>query len=109
MCVGQVGPVEVGDPALPEALAHHAVVVEHGLAVPGEPHVALEPRRAQPNGQDKGFQRVLGGVGPGSPVGEPDRGASQRRQPSGHDGPLWQRRSSGMVFGPTSYSERTSQ
>ena len=50
MCVGQVGPVEVGDPALPEALPHHAVVVEHGLAVAGEPDVALEPRGAQPNG-----------------------------------------------------------
>ena len=73
-----------------QTLPHHPVVVEHGLAVGGQPHVALEPGGAQPHGQREGLQRVLGGVGPGAPVGEADRRAPQRGEPSGHDGPLCQ-------------------
>ena len=52
--------------------ADDAVVVEHRLAVGGEPDVALEAGRAQPQGQRERLEGVLGGVGPGAPVGEAD-------------------------------------
>ena len=56
----------------------HAVVVEHGLAVGGEPHVALQPGRPEAHGEAEGLEGVLGGVGPGAPVGEADRGVGAR-------------------------------
>ena len=60
-----------GDRAPPEALPHHAVVVEHGTPSRGEPHVALEARRAQPQGEPEGLQGVLRGVGPGPRCAKP--------------------------------------
>jgi hypothetical protein len=91
-----------GDAVSPQAPAHEAVVVEHRLAVSGEPHVALQARGAQPDGQREGLQRVLRGVGSGPTVGEPDRRATEGGQPSGHDGPLCQTGSSVKVGSPTS-------
>ena len=48
------------------------VVVEHGVAVGGDPHVALEAGGAEAHGQAEGVERVLRGVGPGPTVGEAD-------------------------------------
>ena len=53
--------------------ADHAVVIEHGDPVTGEPHVALEPTGPHLERQLEGFDRVLGGVGSGASVGERDR------------------------------------
>ena len=55
----------------------HAVVVEHHLAVGGEPHVALEAGGAQPQGQRKA-SRVFSGAWARAPVGEADRRAGAR-------------------------------
>ena len=65
----------IGTPA--EAPAHDAVVVEHGVPVAGEPHVALDAARAEADGQAERIEGVLGRVGPRSSVGEPD-GRTQR-------------------------------
>ena len=57
----------------PPAPADHAVVVEDRHAVRRQPHVALEPARAHAAGQHERLEGVLGSVGAGAPVGEPDR------------------------------------
>ncbi len=81
----QGGPLVLPDglPAEPAAL-HQAVVVEHGLAVLGQPDVALEPRGAEPQGQAEGLERVLLGVSPGPPVGEPDGRHAEGGEPLLH-------------------------
>ena len=60
-------------------LPDDAVVVEHRLAVGGEPHVALEAGGAEANGQRKASRVFSGALRPGAPVGEADRGAGAAR------------------------------
>ena len=59
---GQVGAVHRGDGPAAQAPAGDAVVVEHRLAVGGEPHVALDAGGAEAEGQREGLERVLGSV-----------------------------------------------
>ena len=83
----QRGPGDLGDLAPPAADPGHAVVVEDGHTVGGDPHVALEPGGAQPASQREGLEGVLGGVGPGAAVGETDGWAAQRGDAGrGHGG-----------------------
>ena len=70
MCAGQVGPVDGRDRRACGRAPDDPVVVEHGLAVGGEPDVALQAGGAEPEGEGEGLDRVLRGVGPGAPVGE---------------------------------------
>jgi hypothetical protein len=78
----QLGSRQLGDGPAAEAPAHDAVVVEHGVPVAGEPHVALEAGGAEADGQAERVEGILGRVGPRSSVGEPD-GRTQRRM-AGH-------------------------
>ena len=75
----QGGPVDLRRSASVGAADPPAVVVEHGHAVGGEPHVALEPGGAQPEAELEGLDGVLGGVGPCATVRERDRGAGGAR------------------------------
>ncbi|MEY4223877.1 MAG: hypothetical protein RIS33_811, partial [Actinomycetota bacterium] len=50
------------------------VVIENGHPVGGDPDIGLESGGTEAEGQLERLDRVLVGVGPGSPVGEPDRG-----------------------------------
>ena len=52
------------------APSHHAVVVEHGHPVGGEPDIALEPRRPEPEGEGEGLEGVLRRMRTGSAVPE---------------------------------------
>ena len=65
-----------------EAAADDTVVVEHRLAVGGDPHVALEAGGAEAHGQAEGVERVLRSMGPRPAVGEAD-GRAQGGEP-GH-------------------------
>ena len=56
--------------------ADHAVVVEHRHAVPGEPDVALEPRRAQPHAPARRPRACSPGRGPGRPGGRTRSGGA---------------------------------
>src|SRR5690606_28791293 len=69
-------------------------VVEDGLAVSAQPHVALQPGGSEAKRQPERLEGVLLGMGPGATVGEADRGLAQRGEPGGHDGPFCQRGSS---------------
>ena len=69
----EVGPVDLGDGSAAQPAPDDAVVVEHGVAVGGEPHVALEARGAQAHGQAEGVEGVLRCVSAGPAVGEADR------------------------------------
>ena len=64
MCAGQLGAVDASAmrPAA-QAPADDAVVVEDGLAVGRQPHVALEAGGPEAQGQRERLERVLGGVG----------------------------------------------
>ncbi len=93
----KLGPGAPGDGTASQPAAHDAVVIEDGLAVTRQPHVALQPGGPEAHSEPKALKRVLGGVGPGSPVTEADRRVAQGGQPGGHDGPLCQPRSSGKV------------
>ena len=64
---------QVADRAFSPLHPHHAVVIEHGNAIGGQPHVALEAVRAETKCQLKGIDRVLAGVRSGAPMGERDR------------------------------------
>ena len=59
-------------------------MVEHGDAVGGEPHVALQTGGAEPQGQLEGLERVLLGVGPCAAVGEGDRVVEEGGEPLLH-------------------------
>ena len=63
---------QVADRALAALHPHHAVVIEDGNAIGGQPHVALEAVGAETKCQLKGIDRVLPGVCPGTPMGERD-------------------------------------
>ena len=67
---GSSARVDRRDRPAPQPSAHHPVVVEHRLAVGGEPHIALEAGGPQAQRQLEGLQRVLRRVGPSAPVGE---------------------------------------
>jgi hypothetical protein len=81
---GEVGSVHLGDRTPTQAAAHHAIVVEHGDAVAGEPDVALESRGAEPDGQTEGLDGVLAGVGACAPVGEGDGPGQVRGETRAH-------------------------
>ena len=57
---------------------HHAVVIEHGLPVVGEPHIALQTGPPQAQRELKSFKRVLGRVGFGTAMSEADRSLAKR-------------------------------
>ncbi len=63
---------QVADRALAALHPRHAVVIEDGNAVGGQPHVALEPGCAETKCQLKGRDRVLAGVRAGTSMGERD-------------------------------------
>ena len=85
MCGGRSARTDRPDRPPPPADPHHAVVVEHGDAVGGQPDVALETGRAETKAQREGIERVLGGMGASAPVGERDRVLEQRREPLLHN------------------------
>ncbi len=82
-------PGEVGDAALAHP-SDHAIVLEHGDPVAGEPHVALETIGPHLERELEGGDRVLGGVGSGTSVGERDRVVEQGRKSLLHAPPSWQ-------------------
>jgi signal peptidase I len=69
----ELGPRQLGDRPPPHATSHDAVVVEHGHAVRGQPHVALEPGRPEPQCQLERLDRVLRRVRPRPAMPEGDR------------------------------------
>jgi sec-independent protein translocase protein TatB len=76
--VGELVAVESGDRYLAEPSSLHlAVVVEDHLVVRSEPHVALQTRGTQLQGQLERLDRVLGRVGPRAAVREHDRRVEQ--------------------------------
>ena len=72
MCAGSSLASQVANRALAPLHPCDAVVVEDGDAVGGQPDVALEPAGAETKCQLKGLDRVLPGVGAGTPMGERD-------------------------------------
>ena len=72
------------DRSLAPAVAYDPVVVEHRDAIAGEPHIALQTGRSELQGQRKGLDGVLPGVGAGTAMGEADRRAEPRREPLLH-------------------------
>ena len=70
-------PIDLGDGPLAEPLLDDPVVIEHRDAVSGQPDVALEAGRAQPEREVERLDRVLGRVGTSAAVGERDRWIEQ--------------------------------
>ena len=68
----QLRPGELADRSLAKPGGDDAVVVEHRLAVGGQPDVALETGRTEPQAEGERLERVLPGVCPGTPMGEGD-------------------------------------
>lgn len=68
-----MGAWHLGDGSLaPERAANHTIVIEHGLAVGGDPDVALESGGAESEGEEERLDGVLGGVSARTTVGERD-------------------------------------
>ena len=75
--IGQIRALHVADQSLAPAEPNNTVVIEHHHPVGGQPGVALQARRAEPQGQREGIERVLTGMGAGAAVGEGDRPVEQ--------------------------------
>ena len=75
--VRQIGSSNVADRATANAPLDHAVVIEHGHAVGGEPDVALQPGRTEFECQLEGLERVLRSMRAGASMSERDRRIEQ--------------------------------
>ena len=83
----EVGPVDLGDPPrLRRPTRTTPSWSSTGDTVAGQPDVALEPGRAEPEAQREGLDRVLRRMGPGAPMGERDGPFEERREPLLHAG-----------------------
>lgn len=74
----QLRPAEVPNGAVAEPSPDHAVVVDDGNPVAGDPDVGLEAVGTQSEGKGERLEGVLGGVGPTTSVGKADRAVEQR-------------------------------
>ncbi len=83
--LGQFRSAHRSDRAASQPWAERTIVIEHGDTVGGDPHVALESRRPELDGEREALERVLGGVGTGSTVGKRNRDVEQGRQSGRHD------------------------
>ena len=70
-------------PPTPET--NDPVMIEHGHAVGGQPHVALEARHPELQGHPERFDGVLLGAVAGATMSEADRRIEQRRKPLLHE------------------------
>src|SRR5690606_9719154 len=86
----KVGPLDVADPPPAQHAAHDAVVVQHDLAVGGQPGVALEPGGAQAQPQPERLDGVLGSMRARTAVGEQNGRSVQGWIPGGHHTPCCQ-------------------
>lgn len=77
---GELGRRVLGDRPPPPADAELPVVIEHDNAVCGDPHVALQSRRTEPQSERERLDGVLAGMSPRAAVGEQDRFGKQRRE-----------------------------
>ena len=69
--LGELGAGHLGDRAVAaERPLHQAVVIEHWHAVGGDPHIALQPGRAQLEGQFEAGEGVVRSMGAGPAVTE---------------------------------------
>ena len=85
----QLGPVHLGDWPLEhtkDTVAELAVVVQHGVAVDGEPDVALQTRGAHLEGRLESLDGVLGRVCLGSAMCKPDGWRAKRGESGRHIG-----------------------
>lgn len=76
----------LGDRLSPKSRANHSIVVEHGNAVGGTPHVALESCGAEASREREGLEGVLGRMSPRAAMREGDRRSTQWREEESHDG-----------------------
>lgn len=80
----QIATVHLADRTTAEATTDDAVVIEHDVAVGGEPHIALEPGCAESQTQGERLEGVLRRMCASPTMGERDRFVEDRRQPLLH-------------------------